>query len=457
MQCSTCGSIIPDGSRFCRECGASLTVPTQASAQTPEATPLGQAQPMAPLPTSPAASYNSMGASVPAEAAPKKNNGALIAAAVALIVALLALGAVIAWKLGLIGNTAVESAHESEPIPIEHVLGKTKVFFNVNADYYEEGGSNLPIRVAGTTTAGETVNITVFISPITGEAEPVELEDGTYTYEAQGSPISSNGVIYDYGDIQGSFTVDASGEADLAAETNIEATLAPIDPLVATDEQIEDAYEWAKKDEECDNAEELKATAETLRDDAIQKDAQEKAEAERKAAINALADAYETILDNSAANFVDNNSFRNGEYWYYLFDMSGDGVPELLLWQENGGGELGGTDVYVYVYDSGLGQVTRAITEDGYDSLYMYIRRSLFLDESSHSIIDVQSDLFWDSEFYRVWLEGSQLKSEYMKSAHYSPLGTGDDEAVAGLDNLNFNDVGALVSDRSLIDQMREL
>ena len=322
MNCSTCGANIPDGSKFCSECGATVMDLTQALAQVAEATGVTETQFIAPATPSPEASYDSLGADymTPAmEPAPKKNTP-LIAAAVALIVALIALGAVIAWKTGLFDRTPTP-ASTPEPAPVEHVLGKTKVSFSINAPYYDEPGSRLRLEVAGTTAEGKTVNITVFVTPNASDPETIELEDGAYTYQATGSPISANGVIYDYGDIEGSFTLNA-GEDKEETLPSIEVELAPIDPLEVADEQIEAAVESAAGDEACaGSAEELGQAAAQLRDEYV-KAAEE--EAARIAAEEAARQAAEEEAARRAAEeaAIGASSPLNTE-WFYI-----DNVPD---------------------------------------------------------------------------------------------------------------------------------
>ena len=319
MNCSTCGATIPDGSKFCQECGAIVMDPTQALAQVAEATGVDETQPTV--------SYDLLGAgyvtpsTVPDQ--PEKKRSKLIALVVALAVTALAVAAILAWQGGLFGN---EPSSEPEPTPAEQpvetepAIGKTKVSFSVDAAYYDEPGSRLPIQFTGTTVEGETVNKTIYITIGAPEKETVELEDGTYSYEAVGSPISANGVIYDFSDVQGGFTLNA-GEDNVDVLPAIEAELAPVNPLEVTDEQIEAAVESAAGDEECaDIAEELGEAATQLRDEyvkAAEEEAARKA-AEEEAARKAAEEEAQRAAEEAA---IEASSPLNTE-WFYI-----DNVP----------------------------------------------------------------------------------------------------------------------------------
>ena len=320
MNCSNCGATIPDGSKFCRECGAAAMDLTQVVAQMAEATGLGETQPKA--------SYDFLGAGYVTPTTepdqPKRKNGKLIALIAALAVVALAVAAILAWQGGLFGN---EPSSEPEPTPAEQpvetepAIGKTKVSFSVNAAYYDEPGSRLPIQITGTTVEGKAVSQTIYVTvSSTSVVETLELEDGTYTYEATGSPISANGVIYDFSEVQGGFTLNA-GEDNVDVLPAIEAELAPINPLEVTDEEIEAAIESAAGDEECaDIAEELGQAATQLRDEyvkAAEEEAARKA-AEEEAARQAAEEEAKRAAEEAA---IEASSPLNTE-WFYI-----DNVP----------------------------------------------------------------------------------------------------------------------------------
>ena len=345
MKCSNCGANIPEGSKFCRECGATAMDPTQALAQVAEATGAGVTQPTV--------AYDSLGAGyvTPDTEAdqPKRKNGKLIALVAALLVVALAIGGFFA------ANSCTKDLPAPEPPISEPAIGTTQVSFSVNAAYYDEPGSRLPVQITGTTVEGETVNKTIYITVnSTTVTETIELEDGTYAYEATGSPISANGLIYEFADIQGGFTLTA-GEGNVDVQPAIEVELTPIDPVEVTDEQIEAAVEAAAADEECaDIAEELGAVATQLRDEYV-KAAEE--EAARVAAEEAARQAAEEEAARKAAEeeaqraaeeaAIEASSEYNCE-WFYIPDASSAGWVLIVTplsdteWQVEGVHEMVG-------------------------------------------------------------------------------------------------------------------
>ena len=351
MNCSTCGATIPDGSKFCRECGAVVTDYTQALKQVAEATGADETQLMAQTP-SPEMSYDSLGAGYMTPdselEASRKKNGELVILVALLIVATLAVAGFVAYKAGLFGGAAIEpEAVEAEAVEAEPAIGRTKVTFNVSAPYYEEPGSSLRLHVAGTTTEGKTVDKVIYISLNPERNEPVELEDGTYIYEATGSPISANGAIYDFGDVRGEFTLNAG--ADNEVETEIDAELEVMDPLEVTDEQIEAAVESAAGDEACaDIAEELKAAATQLRDDYVRAAEEEAARiaAEEEAARLAAEEEAKRAAEEAA---IQASSPLNTEWFYidnvpagWTLDVTQLSDTEWDVWAEYGLGDLPG-------------------------------------------------------------------------------------------------------------------
>ena len=438
MYCSSCGAQNLDDSKFCQECGANLQDDVL------------QAEP------SPVASYDSLGFGYTGSATeadrPKKKNGKLIALIAALAVVALAVAAILAWQGGLFGN---EPSSEPEPTPAEQpvetepAIGKTKVSFSVNAAYYDEPGSRLPIQITGTTVEGKAVSQTIYVTvSSTSVVETLELEDGTYTYEATGSPISANGVIYDFSEVQGGFTLNA-GEDNVDVLPAIEAELAPINPVEVTDEEIEAAYQSALADDDCDNADELKATAENLRADAIQKAEAEAAAAERAAAINALADAYETILDDASSYFGEYyNEYPVGDYEYAFFDVTGDGINDLLLmakYDNLGHNKSRVTRIIPFLYWPEDGSVVMA-SEDLISEMY----NEIVVDSVSGELIE-RNRYDMPYAYSRIRFDGYLLVRESIPGDDYVDL---------------FNDMSASisdgsrvlsVSDKSPIDQMRNM
>ena len=297
MYCEYCGAKLVDGSRFCMGCGARLGEGVQAAAHPqatqPQATPTQptQAMPM------PAAQYYqqpvqpaqpAVGA-IPAQASTafKKKTGAIIAIVAIVIVALLGAGMAIALGGGLLFNkslpktvqeptsvdTPVTSPDEpdepkDEPEDGPEVSGVviTQVSFDIEAQDYVEG-SRVPIHVEGTADSGKKYNEIAYFSIPAKSDEYFELEDGSYTIALLASPISGDGHIYEYDVTSYEVTLTAGADGADSATTALPLELMSVDPAYVTDEDIEDAYQWVLKDDECaDIADDLREAAYELRD-----------------------------------------------------------------------------------------------------------------------------------------------------------------------------------------------
>ena len=465
MYCSLCGASISSDSRICPECGADLEAFNEPSGLLADES--GRYAELAEeAVASPVASYNSMSASnktpEPASQAPKNKKTVLIVVASIAVVAALAGGMVLARGCGLFGGASAASMSDGAGED-EAAIGMTRVSFAVKADYYEESGSRLPVRISGTTGSGETVERIYYITINLAGAEPIELEEGDYTYEVEGSPISGNGVLYDFDGIGGSLTPEASAEDDGVAEIEIPVNLVPIDPLEYTDEMIEDAVEWAKGDEECaDIADELGKAARDLRDEKIQQAEQEAAEEEQRKkaeAYQALCDAYEGILDNAPSYFdVYRGMNPDGNYAYYLTDVTGDGISELFLMGHYGASGVGGSSghwrILPFVYDADAGAITVATAAGDAWDLYVQDFYS-HEDKANHQLVccSVETTMPMDSmydytseTYYRVWIEGTQLMREQISS----------DAFYACNDCMTISERAMNVNDSRYLDHMRQ-
>ena len=122
------------------------------------------------------------------------------------------------------------------------------VTFMVSITDYDEGSSRIPVRITGTTIDGDEVDQTIFLAH---SGQDVELPNGRYHAEALGSPITSAGIIYRVPATVVSFTLgeDLSPGETYALPMRTAFEFVPIDPNGMTDQQIQDALAWARKDE----------------------------------------------------------------------------------------------------------------------------------------------------------------------------------------------------------------
>lgn len=122
------------------------------------------------------------------------------------------------------------------------------VTFMVNISDYDDESSRIPVRITGTTIDGDQIDQTIYLAH---SGEDVELPKGRYRAEVLGSPISSAGIIYRIPATVVSFTLgeDLSAGEPYALPMRAAFEFVAIDPNGMTDEQIQDALRWARKDE----------------------------------------------------------------------------------------------------------------------------------------------------------------------------------------------------------------
>ena len=284
--CPRCGATLTPGAAFCSVCGAPGGGP---GAPTPPATAPTPAQapapaPQAPLPhdtaaLQPAGVADAGRAAVggrdvrpeASEGAPKgarrRRRGAAVAVAVVLVACAAGAGAWWATTGGL-GQvtTAVRNA----------IGGKVSVPVHVVAPNYTSGATRIPLRVQGTSDAGDAVDETVYVG---GDDASISVAPGTYQLTVVASPILEDGSLYELpADPVELVVPDSSkgksdggssdgGSSDDSSTPTI--TLTPVsDASQVTDEQIEAARKAAAADPEDGGKSEALASAATkLRDD----------------------------------------------------------------------------------------------------------------------------------------------------------------------------------------------
>lgn len=293
--CPRCGAPLKPGAAFCSVCGA----PVGGSGVTPPATAPTPAQapapaPRAPLPHDtaawqPAGAADAGGAAAggrdvrpeASEGAPKgtrrRRRGAAVAVAVVLVACAAGAGAwwVTTGGLGQV-TTAVGNA----------LGGKVSVPVHVVAPNYTYGATRIPLRVQGTSDAGDAVDETVYVD---GDDASISVAPGTYQLTVVASPILEDGSLYelpadpvelvvpdsskgqsDGGSSSGGSSDGGSSDAGSSdAGSSPTITLTPVsDASQVTDEQIEAARQAAAADPEDGGKSEALASAATmLRDD----------------------------------------------------------------------------------------------------------------------------------------------------------------------------------------------
>lgn len=328
--CRNCGVPLTDGAEFCTSCGARVKAEVQiplpdAEAETraltfeqPDAdaeqyradaaaaheslnvvTPdLGMAGPVpvdktALMPKPAPASGEGSGPVSPESLAdkaraganaPKKKDPRKIAAIVAGVIVAIAVVGGGTWAFINYQHqqqVAAEQAQQEKDEAIakaEHV-----VVIKVSGDGWDTsaGASRLPVHVEGTDSKGEKVDEVQYA---TSDGRGVNLRQGNYVLSVPASPIAADGTVFNISNtqVEVSFTAkdEEGSEIDATGRGGFELT--PIDALEVTDEQINEAYEYASKDttDGAPDADALKAAATKRRDDAVAA----KKEADAKAA-----------------------------------------------------------------------------------------------------------------------------------------------------------------------------
>lgn len=268
MYCDSCGKKLGQGARFCGSCGAVVEGVASAGDSrrpAPEAAP--EPQP-----------------------GPASNRSRIAIAVVAGVAVGLALVAAI---LGIAS--------------LRHAQTTVAVTIPLEVPDLDEDGTRVPVEATGTDADGNEVEVRAYLSP---DGTGLELPLGSYEVRALGSPFSAKGVVYKVPKAVVEVTLDEeaveSGQTQSVSEP---LTFKKVSRAKTTDEQIDDALEWASADEALaeGRAQELADAARTARDKAVQKaqkEADEKAEQEAKEAAEAAEREANTLRVGNIAFLV---------------------------------------------------------------------------------------------------------------------------------------------------------
>lgn len=225
MFCTNCGAQVPDGVAYCTSCGAPLAASGGEKPADARTVPEAPRTAPEPVPGAP-------------EPRPARRRGLVAVIVVAVLVIVASAGAA-AWLL------------LSRP-------SLTSVTLAIGAEGLDSAsGTTIPVRVAGTTAAGEDCAQDVQVA---SGGTAVELTDGAYEISVTASPIAADGTIYDVEHAGTATLTVGDGAATIDGSINLE----PIPADEVTDEQIEAAYQAALAGSAADEQ-----TAEALRDAAL--------------------------------------------------------------------------------------------------------------------------------------------------------------------------------------------
>lgn len=218
MFCPQCGKEIRDDARFCPECGSNIE---EVLSQTRDASAM-QSQPQVPG-----------GPLDNVERRKHRRRAVLITicvifAAVVAGVAFSAIGA----------SRAYTESRNPHPVT-----------FIVDIDDYDDKSSRIPVQITGEDIDGNEVDKTIYLGYF-GEVD-VDLVKGTYHAKVVGSPITSKGKIYEVPDETLDFELskDLAPEEEYITPASEAFKFVPVKADEVTDDEIEDAVNWARKDE----------------------------------------------------------------------------------------------------------------------------------------------------------------------------------------------------------------
>ncbi|MDO4806103.1 MAG: hypothetical protein Q4A07_02520 [Coriobacteriales bacterium] len=212
MNCPYCGAPLSNESSRCANCGYNI-----------DEQPVQIGVPGAHLPARATTS----------DQAPVRQGHGLRTVAVVLCILLAAGLATCGFAVG----SYLNAVHQPHPVT-----------FMVNISNYDQDSSRIPVRITGTDMDGNKIDQTIFLAH---SGVDVELPKGRYQAEVLGSPISSTGIIYHIPTTIINFTLgeDLSPKESYTLPARMAFEFYPIDPSNMTDEQIQDALAWARKDE----------------------------------------------------------------------------------------------------------------------------------------------------------------------------------------------------------------
>lgn len=236
MYCTGCGSQLREGLRFCPVCGTSLEGARQVQGTAAE--PVMRHVASQPGHTAQQQPYQPVAPTVSAPEGRGKSRklGIVLAALAGLAVgAVILLAAVFMTR----GGQGIKSLFSGAAEPRDLVV-------RVSAEGLDKNGSRVPVRITGTQDDGVKIDLDTYVGP---GSDPLSVYPGTYKVKVLGSPISADGVIYDYEDVSCKVVVKDLGAGAKARKTR-KLVLTPIAAADMTKEQVSEAREWAQADPE---------------------------------------------------------------------------------------------------------------------------------------------------------------------------------------------------------------
>ncbi len=302
MFCPNCGNQIDDTVSFCTHCGA----PIENGTLEPEAS-------STPHQTSDAAESPSTQSAKPPVGtktdSSSKRRAPMIAVIIASVLVVLVLGSYLLWQTFMAPSSATTT--HAIVLPVE-------------AEGYSDATSTpIPLQVTGTTSAGEEINETAYLS---ADGTGLKLEPGTYSVQVAASPLSEDGTFYEMPDASYEITVGndlAAGES-LSLPDGQAVKLDVADPTTVTDQQRADAEQYAEA-----SGTNIDIDAATQATDNLQAcyQAYDEVLQQYETAVNSNFATTGSLVGTHANIPADNLKY----YEYAMVDINEDSIPELFI------------------------------------------------------------------------------------------------------------------------------
>ena len=301
MYCTKCGAPNEEGVRFCTSCGAPLN---NKAMQNNASNTVQLRQPPVTAPTQSSSSPTS----------PKSSSKKTIAI-VAGIAAALAIGGGAGCYFGIYMPPQEQAAKEEATNKAAHSMHS--VIINVKGDGWNtaDGSSKLPVKVSGTDVDGDEVEEVAYVD---SNGKGLKLTQGTYKLKIQGSPLGSDGSLWNVPDTieQIELKSDLKNRENLDLRSQALLQLGDkVNAVDITDSQTAAAENLAEKGG-CNTKSEAKALAtavKSARDAAVSaKQAEDAAEAQKQAeqeAETAKQQAEQAQSSSSSSTSSDSSPF----------------------------------------------------------------------------------------------------------------------------------------------------
>lgn len=216
----------------------------------------------------------------PSSGVQQNKNGCAIAAVITAVVLtlLVAIATVSCSVLSLTRNASHDTSW-SNPFNFIHTDHPVTFMIMISSEY-DEDSSRIPLRITGTDWEGNDVDKTIYLAH---SGVDTELPEGSYKAEVLGSPIASDGTIYAIPNRTVEFEIseDLGPNEEYTLGNRQVFAFAALAPEEMTDELVNDALRWARKDEESgadvgkleDAIKQRRATAATPKDEEPQPEA----------------------------------------------------------------------------------------------------------------------------------------------------------------------------------------